>query len=70
MSDNTSGESNSGLYFIVGGLVVAVAMGAFAYYEGYFGGHGSSSTTQQTTISAPAPDGATTTTTTTTDKTK
>ena len=64
-----SGGSNGGLYFIVGGLVVIVGLGAYAYSGGYLGGHGSRTTIEQTTTSAPAPAG-TTTTTTTTQKTK
>lgn len=63
MADNANSSSN-GLYFIVGGLVVIVGLGAFAFHGGYFAGHGSTTTTEQTTT-APAPNGATTTTTTT-----
>jgi len=64
MAENSSGDGNGGLYFIVGGLVVAVGIGALVYYGGYLG-HGGKTTTEQTTISAPAA----TTTTTTTEKT-
>jgi hypothetical protein len=66
MAENSSGN-NSGLYFIVGGLVVIVGLGTFVYSGGYLGGHGSKTTTEQTTISAPA---GSTTTTTTTEKSK
>jgi hypothetical protein len=75
MTNNTSGESNGGLYFIVGGLVVAVAIGAFAYFGGYLGGHGDhggnfadhgdKTTIERTTTSEPFHDGTTTMTTTT-----
>jgi hypothetical protein len=68
MSDNTRG-GNGGLYFVVGGLVVVVGIGAFLYSGGNFGSFGSKTTTQQTTTSAPAPAGNVTTTT-TTEKTK
>lgn len=67
MAENSSGSSNSGLSFVVGGLVVVVAIGVFLFYGGYIGGHSSKTTTEQTTSSAPASVG---TTTTTTDKTK
>jgi hypothetical protein len=67
MADNSNGGSG-GLYFIVGGLVVAVGLGAFAYHDGYFGGHSSTTTTEHTT-SLPFL-GAASTTTTTTEKTK
>jgi hypothetical protein len=60
----TSSGGISTLSFIVGGLVVAVAVCAFAYYNGYLGSFGSKTTTEQT-ITAPTPDGASTTTTTT-----
>ena len=63
MAEATAGGANSSLYFIVGGLVVAVAIGAFAYHNGYFG-FGGKTTVEQTTT-APSADGATTTTTTT-----
>jgi hypothetical protein len=68
MAENSSGGGNGGLYFIVGGLVVAVGLGAFAYHDGYFGGRDSKTTTERT-VSAPL-FGASTTTTTTTEKTK
>jgi hypothetical protein len=63
MAEETSSGGNGGLYFIVGGLVVAVAIGAFAYQGGYLGDF--SKTTVQQTTTAPAPDGTSTTTTTT-----
>jgi hypothetical protein len=66
MAENSSG--NGGLYFIVGGLVVIVGLGIFAFSGGYIGGHGGRTTTEQTTTSAPAP-AASSTTTTTTEKT-
>ena len=69
MAENSSDGGTSGLSFIVGGLVVAVALGAFVYFGGYLGGHRSRTTTEQTTTSAPAAAGSTTTTT-TTEKTK
>jgi hypothetical protein len=68
MSENSRG-SGGGLYFVVGGLVVVVGLGAFLYTGGNFGSLGSKTTTQQTTSSAPAPAGNVTTTT-TTEKTK
>ena len=70
MAENSSGN-NGGLYLIVGGLVVAVGLGAYAYSGGYLGGHMSRTTTEQTTTSGPASAGSTTTTmTTTTEKSK
>jgi len=72
MAENASGGSNT-LYFLVGGLVVIVGLGAFAYTGGHFGGHGgggSKTTTEQTTTTAPAHHGEETTTTTTTEKTR
>lgn len=63
MAENSNVGVSGSLYFIVGGLVVAVALGAFAYFGGYLGGYSSSTTTEQTT-SSPAPAGTTTTTTT------
>jgi len=68
MADNTSGSASGGLYFIVGGLVVA-GIAAFLYFNGYVGGH-VSKTVEQTTITAPDHHGAETTTTTTTEKSK
>ena len=62
MAEEASSGGNSGLYFIVGGLVVAVAIGAFAYQGGYIG---DGKTTIQQTTTTPAPDGTSTTTTTT-----
>jgi len=69
MAENTAGNSNGGLYLIVGGLVVAVGIGFFVYSGGYLGGHTGRTTTEQTTTSGPA-FGGTTTTTTTTEKSK
>jgi hypothetical protein len=63
MAENTAGNSNGGLYLIVGGLVVAVGVGFFVYSGGYLGGHGSRTTVEQTTSGAAG--GSTTTTTTT-----
>ncbi len=75
MTDNTSGESKAGLYFIAGGLAVAIVIGAFAYHGGlfgphgdhggYFGDHGDKTTIERTTTSGPFHDETTTTTTTT-----
>ena len=59
---------NGGLYFVVGGLVVAVGLGVFLYSGENLGSIGIKTTTQNTTISAPAPAGNVTTTT--TEKTK
>jgi hypothetical protein len=64
MAETSSGGGTGGLSFIVGGLVVAVGLGAFVYFGGYLGGHHSKTTTEQTT-SAPEHAGGTTTTTTT-----
>jgi hypothetical protein len=66
MSDNSRG-GNGGLYFIVGGLVVVVGIGAFLISGANFGSLGSKMTTQQTTTTASgsAPAGNVTTTTTT-----
>ena len=64
MAEESRG-GNGGLYFVVGGLVVVVALGAFLYSGGNFGSLGSKTTTKQTTISAPAPAGNVTTTITT-----
>jgi hypothetical protein len=68
MAEESRG-GNGGLYFVVGGLVVVVGLGAFLYSGGNFGSFGSKTTTQQTTSSAPASAGNVTTTT-TTEKTK
>jgi hypothetical protein len=75
MTDNTGGDRNSGLYFIVGGLAVAIVIGAFAYHGGlfsprgdhseYVGDHGDKTTIERTTTSGPFHDETTTTTTTT-----
>ena len=64
MSDVSSGGGNSGLYFIVGALVVVV-LGAILYFGGYFG-HTGTSSSRSTTIErsiSPAPGGETSTTT-------
>ena len=71
MAENTSSGGN-GLYFIVGGLVVIVGLGAYAYTGGHFGGRhagggGTTTTTEQTTTT-PTHHGESTTTTTTTEK--
>jgi len=68
MAEGSRG-GNGGLYFIVGGLVVVVGLGAFLYSGGNFASLGSKTTTHRTTSSAPAPAGNVTTTTTTTEKT-
>jgi hypothetical protein len=71
MAEDSRGGGIGPLSFIVGGLVVAVAIGAFAYSGGYIGGHASQTTTERTTTTAPAAAPASTsTTTTTTEKTK
>jgi len=62
MADNNdSGNSNNGLYFLVGGLVVVVGIIAFVYFDGGLPG------TEKTniTIEAPANPAPSTTTTTT-----
>ena len=68
MADGSSGGGSGALYLIVGGLIVAVAVGAFALNGGQLGSHGT--TTERTTVTAPAASptapAATTTTTTTT----
>jgi len=61
MAENSSG--NGGLYFIVGGLVVIVGLGIFAFSGGYIGGHGGKTSIERTTVSAPAVNSTTTTTT-------
>ncbi len=68
MAIEATGNGNGGLYFIVGGLVVAVAIGFFIYQGGYIGGFSSKTTTLQT-ITAPVPSGDGSTTTTTTKQT-
>lgn len=65
MAENASARSNNSLYFIVGGLVVAVGAGIFAYSGGYIGG--GKTTTEKTTTSTPF---GSITTTTTTEKAK
>jgi hypothetical protein len=66
MIENSSDGGGRSLYFIVGGLVVAVAAGAFAYSNGYLGGHGSTTVTEKTTSIPLLGDTKITTTTTTT----
>ena len=39
MAERSNASSNSGLYFLVGGLVVAVGVIAFMYFGGPTGGH-------------------------------
>ena len=73
MAQEASGGGN-GLYFIVGGLVVLVGLGAYAYTGGHLGAHrsggvSSTTTTEQTTTTTPPPP-ATSTTTTTTQQTQ
>ena len=65
---NSSG-GNGFLYFIVGGLVVVVGLGAFLYSGGYIGGHGTRTTTEHSIAAAPG-HALGLTTTTTTEKTK
>jgi hypothetical protein len=60
---NESGGGNGALYFMVGGLVVVVGIGAFIYTGGHLGSHAGGTTTEQTTTTSPAPAGSTTTTT-------
>jgi hypothetical protein len=71
MAENSSGDGNGALYFIVGGLVVVAALGAFAYHGGYFEGrfghHDGRTTTEQTTTT---PGHGETTTTTTSEKSR
>ncbi len=63
MSDTSNGGGNNGLYFIVGGLVVIVGLGAFLYFGN--GNHsgasatGGASTTIERTVT---PDGGSSTT--------
>jgi hypothetical protein len=64
MAENSSGN-NGGLYLIVGGLVVAIGLGAYAYSGGYLGGRMSRTRTEQTATSGPVSAGSTSTTTTT-----
>ena len=45
MSDNSNSGSNNGLYFIVGGLVVAMGVGFVLYSGGYFSPQSGQSTT-------------------------
>lgn len=68
MAEISNSNPTGGLYFVVGGLVVAMVIGAFAYYGGYVG-HYSRTTVEQTTT-APAPTDTSTTGTTTTTTTK
>lgn len=67
MADTQVNSTPGSLYFIVGGLVVAMGVAAFAYYGGYIGGYTKTKTEQTTTAPAPA-GGATTTTTITTEE--
>lgn len=60
-SNNTPG----GLYFIVGGLVVAVCIGAFVFYGNGPDGYTKTTSEQTTVAPAAAPAEGTTTTTTT-----
>jgi hypothetical protein len=55
MPENSSGGSNSFLYFIVGGLVVAVGVLAFLYFVHVIGPKATT-----TTIVAPNTSGGTT----------
>jgi hypothetical protein len=67
MAEGSGSGGSGGLYLIVGGLVVAVALGAFLYTGGSLGG--SKTTTERTTISVPFTNSpAIMTTTTTTEK--
>jgi hypothetical protein len=59
MSEGTN--NNSGLYFVVGGLV-AVVLGAGLFFGGYIGGHKSQTTTIERSV---GPFSSSTTTTTT-----
>lgn len=59
-----SGRSNGPLYFIVGGLVVAVGIGAFIMF-GPPANTASTTTTTEQTSTAPTESGGTATTTTT-----
>ncbi|MGE3475974.1 MAG: hypothetical protein AB7H70_09215 [Rhodospirillaceae bacterium] len=62
MSDTSNGGGNNGLYFIVGGLVVIVGLGAFLFFgnanRSGTSATGGSSTTIERTIT---PDGSSTT---------
>ncbi|MEX1107423.1 MAG: hypothetical protein WEC00_00800 [Dongiaceae bacterium] len=64
MAENTEGKSNNALYFIVGGLVVLVAVLAYLFLGGDTGDMGSDT---NVTIEAPASDTDTDTDTTTTE---
>jgi hypothetical protein len=59
MADNSG---TGGLYFILGGLVVVVALGFFGYRGGYFGHHEGPGHVEETTVQH-GPDHTTTTTT-------
>jgi hypothetical protein len=52
MADTTNGGAGSGLYFIVGGLVVVVGLLAFLFFGGHIGGRSSPSKVD-ITIQAP-----------------
>ena len=43
-------DSNGGLYFIVGALVVVVGIGMFLFSGGHFGGGGTSRTTIEKSV--------------------
>jgi len=64
MAETTTSGPSNGLYFIVGGLVVAVVIAGFAYQQGYLGAFGGRTTVEKT-VTTPSVDGAGTTTTTT-----
>ena len=55
MSDNNSGNGNGALYFIVGALVVAVAVGGFFMFGGNVGGSSTASAPAPATAPAAAP---------------
>lgn len=68
MAEETNRGGGVGpLYFIVGGLVVAVGIGAFILYGGNMpdGPATTSTTTTEQTTTQPTTDGGTSTTTTT-----
>jgi hypothetical protein len=46
MADDSTGGGDNARYFIVGGLVVAMAVGGFASNGGYLGGHVDQKTNQ------------------------
>ena len=70
MADQSSDGGNGGLYFVVGGLVAVVGIGAWLFFGAPMGhSGGGSSTVERTTTTAPGPAQGSTTTTTTTKKT-